>query len=428
MAIRKILLSLLLCTPLSFCIASTSSPGMQSLLQQDIAKYNIPGASLSIVSADGMVHTYNVGFADLQTQTPMATNTLFDIGSMTKMFTVVVVLEAVNQHKLTLDEPLNRIATQHPKSTLAQLVQHYPHLKNITVRELMNHTSGMANGLNSPVFSAAFAKDPTKNWQPQEVLDMALSQPPLFAPGAPGKFNYNNEEYVLLGYVSEAVNHQSMNDSLSALFKQLGLKHSHAPSATTPPFSNDILQQLTHVYFTPSQGGHSAGIIATYEKLPAVTLPGITPLTGYDLTTLLIDRIYADFPAGGVISNSADIAHWYQQLFAGQILPPQLVQQLLMTVPVNSAMIAEFLPGVPDDNGVIAPSYGLAVLKQYLPQYHLWVYYHGGREPGYLGINVYIPKYHIAFALLTNLENDYTVDPASALTNDIIHDIIKTQT
>ncbi len=424
---KKLLITLSLLTLAPFSMADQSTqntPNMQALLQKDISQFNIPGAALSIAYPDGSVKTYVAGQSDIQEKQAMKSSQLFDIGSMTKVFTAVAVLELVNQKKLALDENLNSVAMSYPKSNLAQLVHDYPHLKMITIRELMDHTSGIANGLNSPVFTAAFTKDPSKKWQPSEALKMALSQPELFAPGAPGQFSYNNEEYVLLGEISEAVTQQSINQALSDLFKKMGMNQTYAPNTTSSPFSSQLLSQLTHTYFAPDQGGHSPSMMALYEKGPKVLLPGDSPELGYDATDLLVHRIYADFPAGGVLSSAGDVAAWYRDLFIGKVLPMSLVRQMLITVPVNSAMIEEYLVGVPPYNGFNSPSYGLGVMKQYLPQYQLWVYYHGGREPGYSGVNVYIPKYHVAFALLTNLENDYTAMAAAEFTSDVVGEIV----
>lgn len=401
---------------------------IQSIMERDIRQFNIPGASLSIYLPDSGVHSYVAGVSHIQKKTPMRKDQLFDIGSMTKLFTSSVILRAVDEKKLTLDTHLSTLAKHYPGSSLAKLVKQHNVLENVTVRELLNHTSGLPAGLNSKAYSKAFAKSPKHYWPPEELVGFALKQKINFKPGQPGHFHYTNTEYLILGIIAHAVNQKPIAQSMRDMVKQLHLKDTHIPTPTKPHFPNKVLSRLTHTYGTPSQGGHSPEMIKTYQTYPAVSLKGEKTLPGYDLTPLLKQRIYSDFPAGGILSTSSDIAHWYHDVFTSQVFSPKQTRQLTRCVPTNAGFVHATLVGSKPFLGITTFCYGLAVITQKLPQYHsMPVHFHGGREPGYIGTNMYLPQYGVSFALLTNLENDYVEDPQNTFSEDIISAIVRYQ-
>lgn len=130
--------------------------------------------------------------ADSPTSKDVVTDdSLWRVGSVTKTYVSAAVLSLVAEGKLGLDDPL------------ARFVPTYPNAATITVRSLLNHTSGTYNYTNSPEFSAALGAAPEKKYSGEELLAFATAHPPAFEPGK--SWGYSNTNYVLLGLVIEKV-------------------------------------------------------------------------------------------------------------------------------------------------------------------------------------------------------------------------------
>ena len=134
------------------------------------------------------------GFVDMERIAPMTTSTRVRIASVSKIFTAVVVLQLVEAGKLNLDATL--------ATYLPALV---PQADQITLRQLLNHTSGLYDYLEDRAFFTPAYKLPDRIWQPSELVAHAAKYPLAFAPGAAGSWDYSSTNYVILGMVVEAV-------------------------------------------------------------------------------------------------------------------------------------------------------------------------------------------------------------------------------
>ena len=123
------------------------------------------------------------GLADIDTKTPLAADDLFRIGSITKTFVAVSVLQMVEEGKVALADPLS---TWYPA---------YPRSEKITIRMLLSHTSGIPDYLESTQV------DPAKTYTPDEIIGLTLTMPPYFEPGA--DWAYSNTDYIFLGAIAE---------------------------------------------------------------------------------------------------------------------------------------------------------------------------------------------------------------------------------
>jgi D-alanyl-D-alanine carboxypeptidase len=127
--------------------------------------------------------------ADLKTQEPISAGDRFRVGSITKSYVAAVVLQLAAERRLRLDDSVQR--------WLPGLV---PGGAAITVRQLMNHTSGVADYID--LRSTCRSCDPLKAWRPPELVQRAVAHPPLFAPDM--GWSYSNPNYVLLGLIVAA--------------------------------------------------------------------------------------------------------------------------------------------------------------------------------------------------------------------------------
>jgi D-alanyl-D-alanine carboxypeptidase len=151
------------------------------------------------------------------------------MGSDTKTFISVVPLQLVGEHRLSLDDPVDRWlpGVVHGNGNDGT---------KITVRELLQHTSGLHNytdDLREQITSIeAYRELEFHQFSRQDLVDLALAQPPDFAPGT--GWNYSNTNYVLLGMIIEKVTRHSWASEVTRrIIEPLGLRHTYAPGSRT---------------------------------------------------------------------------------------------------------------------------------------------------------------------------------------------------
>src|SRR6516165_554799 len=179
-------LALLACLLLSACAysspaqaaptrgASKSPPfvaKLQPLLEARMQQLRIPGVMVYVDDPGQGSWTTALGMGNLASRQPMQVTNSMRIGSLTKTFTATVILQLVDQHKLRLDDPVSTYQPQVPNG------------KHITIRELLNMTSGLFSYTDDEGFQQALLADPYKVWQPEELLTIAFKHQPNFAPG-----------------------------------------------------------------------------------------------------------------------------------------------------------------------------------------------------------------------------------------------------
>ena len=133
----------------------------------------------------------------------------FRIGSLTKAFTATVVLQLVNERKLALDDPAAKLLPELPKAW-----------KGVTVRQLLNHTSGIPDCTSQPDFMSHIAQ----RFTPAGIVALTAEKPLDFRPGT--QFRYDNTGYVILGMIVERLDRRPFADSLQRrILEPLGLEH-----------------------------------------------------------------------------------------------------------------------------------------------------------------------------------------------------------
>lgn len=150
-----------------------------------------PGGAAIVTEGGKVVYVGASGMADIAGGKPITANTVFRMGSLTKQFAAAVVLQLVAEGKLSLDDPLTKFVPDYPADRGG----------TATVRQLLNHTSGIQSYTGIPGWMAG--EKPTRRYTTAEMIDEFKDQPVEFAPGE--KWNYNNSGYVLVGAVIENV-------------------------------------------------------------------------------------------------------------------------------------------------------------------------------------------------------------------------------
>jgi CubicO group peptidase (beta-lactamase class C family) len=176
---------------------------VDSFVQSEMQKQRIPGVSLAVVKDGQIILAKGYGYANLEHQVPVKPETIFQSGSMGKQFTATAVMMLVEEGKINLDDKISKYLGDGPEAW-----------QNITVRQLLTHTSGLTD--YPPDFD--FRRDYTED----ELLKRAQAITPAFKPGE--KWQYSNLGYVTLGILIHKVSGKFYGDLLQErIFKPLGM-------------------------------------------------------------------------------------------------------------------------------------------------------------------------------------------------------------
>ncbi|MFJ5267557.1 serine hydrolase domain-containing protein [Streptomyces sp. NPDC088358] len=291
-----------------------------------VVRSGVPGVTATAGDRRG-TWSATTGVGDLRTGEPRGGSDRYRVGSITKTFVATVLLQLEGEGRLSLDDTVDR--------WLPGLVRgHGNDGRKVTVRRLLNHTSGIFDYTEDEDFVRTyFLKDgflrhryDTKS--PAELVAIATGHRPLFAPGA--SWSYSNTNYILAGMVIEKVTGHSYATEIDRrIIAPLGLR------ATSVPGTRTTLPR-------PSS--------RAYSKLAATTT-GPT----YDVTTLNPSLASS---AGGMISDSSDLNRFYTALLRGRLLPPEQLKEMKTTV------AAEGIPNARYGLGLIDRTLGCGV--------HVW--------------------------------------------------------
>ncbi len=190
------------------------------------------------------------GMADVDAEVPFSADSPFRLANTSSMMTAAVILRLAEEGMLTLDDPIS----QYLDSTVTDMLNgpdEEPYGEMITIRQLLNHTSGVADHL-SPTeagygpdnFADIFVNDPQKVWEPAEAIAFSTdNHDPQFAPG--GSWGYSNTNYILAGLIIEEVTGMSLGETYQEyLFDPLGMTDTFMTHADDPR-----LAEVSHPYF-----------------------------------------------------------------------------------------------------------------------------------------------------------------------------------
>lgn len=304
-------------------------------------------AAVLCVDAPGFHFQEAIGVTDIETKMPVQTDDRFEIGSNTKMFTAILLLQLEEEGILSLDDPLSR--------WLPDWAQKIPYGEEITLRQMANHTAGLWDYADDIIGGGLEDPDILRRaYTPEELVAYALEHGEQeFTPGEEDKWKYSNTGYILLGMVLEAASGQPYADLLrERIFEPLELHETSFPNTIPAPDA----------------------IIQGYSWWP----------DGVNTTEWNLSQGWA---AGGIISTAADMTTFLQALSRGQVFKN----------PQTLARMAEFvrnegLRQVKGDSG-----YGIGLIGF---AGHTWG--HGGQTLGFESAMMFVPDHDVTLVALTN--------------------------
>lgn len=314
---------------------------LQSSLNQLKTTYNIPGMSAIVILPEGMWEGTS-GISD--SGSIMTYNHVFGIGSITKNIIAATVLKLQEKNMLNIDDKISMYLP--PYNNIDP---------NITIRELLQQTSGIYNFTNNPQYNAAINANLDSLWDPSNILNYVLAS--NFQHGT--SWNYSNTNYILLGLIIEEVYKKPLHEA----YQELLLTNHFLGGLPLWPFEQ-FSGPLVHNWLDLN----GDGILDDASFIPKTAV------------------FSAAWAAGAIISRPQKLAFYAMQLFGGTLLEPESMQQ--MTTFRNVAF--------GNVNG-----YGLGIMR-YNNVAGKTVWGHGGNVFGYSSIMMHAPQDTITVVICTN--------------------------
>lgn len=244
---------------------------IEKVVNEVLEKEQAPGISVAILEKGVLSHAMGYGFADLENEIPMRSDSICRIASVSKQFTAAAVMRLVEQKKVGLDDALGKYVAGFGEVG-----------KKVTIRQMLHHTSGVADFTR---IGSAWHDIEQLDRTPDQIMDLVRSLPMEFEPET--KWAYNNSGYFLLGMVIEKAAGKSFPDYLEQdLLANLGL------SDTRYGDEWRILKRR-------AQGYRLLNGVVHNDELKSMTHP---------------------YAAGSIVSTSVDLVKWSQALASGKVV------------------------------------------------------------------------------------------------------------
>jgi len=338
------------------CGQSTNTTALKTALQLKLDEWHkagsFPGATLGVVLPNGESFDLAVGFSDRENKTPMKATDRMPAGSVGKTFAAATAFQLIKEGKLNLDDKIEKYLGGE------QWFPRLPNAKDITVRQLMNHTSGLVRYEFKEQFTKDLTTNPEKVWKPAELVSYLLDEK---APFEAGKgWDYSDTNYIVLGMIIEKVTGRKFYDEAN----------------------RRLLKPLKLTDTIPQDGPRLKGVVQGYAG------PN-NPFGGTD--AMLVNGKFTvnpqfEWTGGGYVSTAHDLARWAKMFYEGKAFSPDLLPQVV--------------------DGVAAPmlgresKYGLGAI---IRKTSIGTSYgHSGFFPGYMTDMMYFPEQKIAVAVQVN--------------------------
>jgi D-alanyl-D-alanine carboxypeptidase len=334
-----------------FPLLTRVSTRVQQHLDSLHAGGHFAGAVVGVALPDGRSFAVATGFADTATRERMTVDHRLLSGSVGKTYVAAVTMLLIQQGAIELDTPVSRYLGREP------WFPRLPNARDITVRQLMTHTSGLPRYEFTEAFTRDLTNAPSHVWRPEQLLSYILGAKPAFEAG--DGWEYSDTNYIVLGMIIERVTGRRYYDVL--------LERIVAPLqlTNTVPGDNRRIANLAQGYAGPRNpfGGKDAML---------------------DNGEMIINPQF-EWTGGGIASTAEDLARWGKLLFEGQAFDPALLPQFLEGVPARLGPNTRYGLGLIIRETPLGPTYG-----------------HSGFFPGYQAELVYLPTDSVAVAFQVN--------------------------
>jgi D-alanyl-D-alanine carboxypeptidase len=365
-----------------------SGAALRAALHRDLSRYLTARRTAEHISADSLRVTFPgtrpaislaAGTTRYHGGPPVPASALWQIGSNTKAFTAVILLQLEAEGKLSIGDPIGRWLPQ------------YPAWRHITIRQLLDMTSRIPDYLYQPAFITAFAADQRTRFTARRLVSYAAG-----LPLGPAGWHYTNTDYLLAQMIIEKVTHDTYASQLTRRITGPLRLHTTCLAPYTCPASD------------------AARMPAGYFNIA-----GVPPsLTGKAMPPLALTWAQG---AGGIVSSLADMTTWDRALYTGRLLPPRQQHQLESLIsettgkPIRRTTAAD--PG----------GYALGIQQVFNPQTGVfWAY--EGQAFGARVIHYYFPRTGLLIAVAANSSVSLTNDDLANLAGAVYQTLMNPST
>jgi D-alanyl-D-alanine carboxypeptidase len=317
---------------------------LEAAVQTVRSSGGIPGLQVAVEFPDGTIWITQAGYGVLANGQKVGPNTLFNVGSISKTFTGAMALRLMERGVIGLDDP---VSTYLPS---------YPNGSKITIRMLLNHTSGIRD-IFEPAIYKNFEDNKDARWTVAQAI--SLVGRPYFAPGT--NYHYSSTNFMVLGEVIEKVTGKKLATLVhEELLTPLGMTHTYLQWEEKPK------GVLAHGYQAPLSNLKD---VSDGQSL----IPFVSVVTGVG-------------PAGGMASTASDIVRWVTALYDGSLFDTSSMVSM-----TDVTLTKPFKPHL---------LYGLAFEQLPIAGHIAWG--HRGHMDGFWSTMAYFPDSGISIAILTN--------------------------
>lgn len=353
------LLTMLISAP----FAAAQAPGdLYKTVQQKadaiLAAGTAPGVSIGVALADGTSLGVAAGLADVESKVRLKPSDRLLAGSIGKTYVAAVILQLVEEGKLGLDDTAEKWLGKEP------WFEKLPNAKDLTLRCLLNHTSGLPEYFAGKEFPDSLKADPDKPRKPEDLLAFVFDKPPLFAVGK--GWAYSDTDFVVAGMIFEKASGKPLFDEITRrLLVPLKLDR-------TIPSDKRTLPEMAVGYSMPRSPFGIEGRMIRDGKF--------------------VFNPQFEYAGGGLASTPEDLAKWAKALYEGKAFRKKETLDAMLTGVDSPAA----------RGGGKGQKYGLGVQirdTEWGPSYG-----HGGWFPGYRSEVEYFPKKKVAVAIQFNTD------------------------
>ncbi len=260
-------------------------------IRGEMSRSQVPGVAVAVTRGDAVVKLAGYGLADVENAVPVTPQTVFQIQSVTKQFVATAIMMLVEEGKLELDAPVSTCLEGTPASW-----------KDITLRHLLTHTSGIKDFINEPTSSLRLEVSE------EDVFQTTAARPLNFQPGE--KYAYSNSNYHLLAMIIRKVTGDGYGAFLQKrIFRPLGMTHTRIVS-------------LSKIILHRAAGYVRAGGELRHGQFVA-------------------ESILA-YGGGGIVSTAEDMARWALALRDNTLLPHSRLEQMWRPTPLNNGTLSHY--------------------------------------------------------------------------------------
>ena len=312
---------------------TNSAARLQASLDGSVADLEIPGAVLTVRSPDGAVWTGTSGYARIgsiagSSNTPdssdvaVSSDMHFHIGSITKTFTATIILQLIDEGKISLDETIDEVIKEYLPDYFDFTI---PYIDTITIRHLLEMRSGMGNYSFNQRFKQDINNNPLMKWDPKTLIRYGVESEdtPAYPPGTAS--DYNNGNYILLGIFIEKITGNTFTREVSErIIKPLGMANTSVPSDPSMP------APYAHGYKYSDAGNELIDLSTATD-----------PSWGW--------------AAGSIISTASNLLTWAEALAGGTLISADMQQERMRMFEIDIEDFAgiDYGLGIYSDNGAI---------------------------------------------------------------------------